>query len=103
MADRQFLEQLTKRLANEGRLIEAGWVSLRLAVIPLNAPPAQLDDMRLAFMAGAQHLFSSMIEMLDPGSQETPDDLRRMDLINDELEAFAKEIELRARKPEGNA
>ncbi len=29
MADRQFLEQLTKRLADEGKLIEAGWVSLR--------------------------------------------------------------------------
>ena len=37
MADRQFLERLTKTLADEGKLIEAGWVSLRLAAIPLDA------------------------------------------------------------------
>lgn len=66
MADRQFLEQLSRRLADEGKLIEAGWVGLRLAAVPLNAPAAQLEEMRNAFMAGAQHLFSSIIRSSIP-------------------------------------
>jgi hypothetical protein len=103
MADRQFLERLTKDLADEGRLIEAGWVSLRLACVPLNAPKTQLDEMRNAFMAGAQHLFASMLGMLDPGVEETPDDMRRMELIHNELEAFRAELELRVAKAKGRA
>ena len=101
MADRHFLEQLTKRLADEGKLIEAGWVSMRLHAIPLNAPASQLHEMRLAFMAGAQHLFASMIGMLDPEPSETPDDMKRMDLINQELDAFLGELELWVAKEEG--
>jgi len=102
MADRQFLEQLTRRLADEGKLIEAGWVALRLQTIPLNAPAVQLQEMRIAYMAGAQHLFASMIGMLEDGGMETKNDLRRMDLIHKELEAFTKELELRIGKPAGS-
>ena len=101
MADRHFLEQLTKRLADDGKLIEAGWVSMRLHAIPLNAPADQLHEMRLAFMAGAQHLFASMIGMLDPEPTETPDDMKRMDLIHQELEAFRGELELWVVKEKG--
>lgn len=104
MADRQFLELLSRRLADEGKLIEAGWISLRIAAVPLNAPPVQLQEMRNAFMAGAQHLFSSIMTILDPGEQETEADMRRMELIARELEEFGKELELRVTKPvAGNA
>jgi hypothetical protein len=103
MADRAHLERLTKQLANEGKLIEAGWVALRLAAIPPNAPAIQLQEMRMAFMAGAQHLFASMIGMLDPGLEETSDDMRRMDLIDEELDAFRQELELWVAKTKGKA
>jgi hypothetical protein len=103
MADRQFLEMLSRKLADEGKLIEAGWVSLRLAAIPLNAPAVQLDNMRMAFMAGAQHLFASMIGMMDPEPDETPDDMRRMDLIHQELESYRKELELMVARTKGSA
>ena len=89
MADRQFLERLSRRLADDGRLIEAGWVALRIQAIPHNAPAVQLQEMRMAFMAGAQHLFASMLGILDPGLEETPDDMRRMDLIHQELAAWS--------------
>jgi hypothetical protein len=59
--------------------------------------------MRLAFMAGAQHLFASIMAFLDPGTEETDADLRRMGLIADELEAFGKELELWVAKTEGAA
>lgn len=103
MADRQFLEQLSKRLADEGKLIEAGWIGLRIAAVPLNAPPIQLEEMRNAFMAGAQHLFSSILTIIDPGEDATPDDMRRMELIANELEAFGEELKLRVAKTGGSA
>jgi hypothetical protein len=101
VADRQFLEQLSRRLADEGKLIEAGWVALRIQTIPLNAPEVQLQEMRMAYMAGAQHLFSSIMTILEPGQDETEADLTRMDLIHKELEVFRKELELRASRPAG--
>jgi hypothetical protein len=88
MADRKYLERLTKELLDKGLLIESGWVSLRLAALPENAPALQLEEMRNAFFAGAQHVFSSIMTMLDPGEEPTDDDLRRMDLIHSELDHF---------------
>jgi hypothetical protein len=103
MADRQYLEQLSKLLADDGRLIEAGWVGMRLLVVPLDAPAIQLNDLRYAFMAGAYHLFSSIMTVLDPGAEETDADLRRMALIHQELDTFRKELELRVAKSAGSA
>jgi hypothetical protein len=90
--DEEFLRKLERQLADDGKLIEAGWVGLQIAAIPPGAPQIQLDEMRMSFFAGAQHLFSSIMSILDPGEEETEDDLRRMDLISDELEAFITEF-----------
>ncbi len=104
MADRAFLERMTRELAEQGKLIEAGWYSLRLAAIAPDAPALQLSEMRMAFFAGAQHLFGSMMGgVLDPDAEPTADDLRRMDLIDAELEAFIKEFELRIQPSKGKA
>ena len=97
------LHHLSCKLADEGRLLEAGWVSLRMAVIPPNAPAIQIDEMRMAYMAGAQHLFASIMTILDPGEEPSEADLRKMDLIGAELDAFAEEMELRIRAPQGSA
>lgn len=93
MADKQFLQQLSKKLADQGNLIEAGWVGFRIAAMPQGASQAQITDTRYAFMAGAAHLFSSIMTVLDPEAEITEDDMRRMDLIHQELEAFGKELE----------
>jgi hypothetical protein len=103
MADRAFLERLSRELADQGRLIEAGWVGYRLMVMSPTAPPIQLDECRLAFMAGSQHLFSSLMNILDPGAEPTDADLRKMDLIELELLKFAEEFELRAVRTKGSA
>jgi hypothetical protein len=102
MADRAYLEQFARKLADEGKLIEAGWVGLRILCVPQTASPAQIDDMRLAFMAGAQHLFVSIMTILDPGTEETAADMARMDLIHRELETVRKELELRVARPKGS-
>ncbi len=96
------LEQWTKQLADEGKLIEAGWVGYQLAVLPPNAPQIQIDECRQAFMAGAQHLFHSIMSILDPGADPTDADLRKMDLIDKELTAFYDHMMLKL-KPEGSS
>jgi hypothetical protein len=88
MADRAHLERLTKELIAAGKLIEAGWISLRIAAVPRDAPPIQLTEMRQAFFAGAHHVFNSIMVVLEPGEEPTDADLDRMDKINAELNAF---------------
>ena len=96
-------DALSKRFADEGRLIEAGWVALRVMAIPPDASEVQLREMRMAYMAGAQHLFASIMGVLDPDGEPTEDDMRRMELISDELDAFAREMNLRSSAAEGSA
>lgn len=102
MITQEQLQQISRDLVDEGKLIEAGFVAMRLAAIPLNAPQAQIDEMRNAFMAGAQHLFASIMSILDPGEEPSDADMRRISLIDDELRAFGHELTARL-KTDGNA
>ena len=101
MADRKFLEEASQKLADKGLLIEAGWLAFRIMFLQ-SAPPVALRLARLAYMSGAQHLFASILAMLESGDEETPADLRRMELIQHELDAFTKELDLLAAKSEGH-
>lgn len=96
MAERAHLERLTRELTDAGLLVESGWVGFRIACDLHDAPKDQLDQMRSAFFAGAQHTFHSITgSLLDPGSEPTDADLRRMDNIDQELRRFIKEFEAR--------
>jgi hypothetical protein len=95
MVDRAYLERLTRELADEGKLVESGWVSLRLMAIPENASALQLEEMRNAFFAGAQHVFGSMMAMFDEGEEATEADMRRMDLMSAELNEFIDKFKLK--------
>jgi len=92
MAD---IDKLTKDLTDKGLLIEAGFVGLRHMAIAKDAPADQVDDMRNAFFAGAQHLLASIMSILDPGEEPTIADLQRMDLIQAELDQFIKDFSAR--------
>jgi len=48
--------------------------------------------MRKAFFMGAQHLYASIMGILEPGAEPTDKDLDRMGLIHNELEAFRMEV-----------
>lgn len=96
-------DALVKKFSDEGKVIEAGFVAMRATIIPANASEGQVSDMRMAYMGGAQHLFASIMAMLDPDSDPTENDLRRMSLIAAELRAFEGELKLRAAKTGGSA
>lgn len=103
MADKAFLERLSRELTDQGKLIEAGWVGLRIAAIPLDASATQLDEMRNAFFAGAQHLFGSIMTVMDPDALPTEKDVERISSIARELRGFIAEFKLRLQPAEGVA
>jgi hypothetical protein len=77
---------------------------LRIATLPADTAPAQLDELRNAFFAGAQHLFASLITILDPGEVEpTAADLAMMDAINVELKLFLDDFTARRLPTKGSA
>lgn len=96
------MQALTRKLTDEGCLIEAGWVGLRTMWLMPDTPDYQVDALRMAFMAGAQHTFTSFLTMLDPGEDPTDADMARMDKIQAELDAFEKELR-RGLPTSGNA
>lgn len=97
--DRDFLRRLERELTDKGKLIEAGWVGLRLAAIPEDAGKQQLESMREAFFAGAQHVFSSILSILDDDREPTEQDLRRMGMIQAELDGFIRDFAKRHKLP----
>lgn len=93
--------EITKDLIDKGKLVEAGFAAFRHFVIPKDAPPIQVAEMRFAFMAGAEHVFSSIITMLDPGDDATEADLSRMDLIHREIEEWRAKLDERLNPTQG--
>jgi hypothetical protein len=89
---RQLAEELTKHATDKGKLLEVGWIAMMLHVIPKDAPDTQVSEMRKAFFMGAEHLFQSIMSILDPGAEPTEKDLERMSLIYAELKTFRKEV-----------
>ena len=103
MADRAYLERLSRELTDSGKLIEVGWIGMRIACDLIDAPSDQLREMRMAFFAGAQHLFGTIMTVLEPGDEPTEKDLQRMDLIHRELDTFIKDFQLRHTPTKGSA
>ena len=97
------VKAVTDAATDEGKIIELGWLALRAQAIPADAPQAQLDGMREAFFAGAQHLLASIMTVLDPGIEPTERDGQRMHSIDRELRAFIDDYVLRHLPTEGRA
>lgn len=95
--------EVTKQFTDKGQLIEAGFAAFHHLVISKGAPPVQVQEMRLAYMAGADHLFSSIMTILDEGQEPTEADLVRMDLIEKELRSWRGRLMERAAPTQGNA
>jgi hypothetical protein len=83
--------KIAKEWADKGKLIEGGW-QIYLAFGLQSASHIQRTEMRKAYFLGAQHLFASIMSIMDKGSEPTEKDLERMTLISNELEDFKKSI-----------
>ena len=95
---RELMEAITRELIDEGRIIEAGFASYKIAVMNPNAGADQIIETRRAFFAGAQHLFASIMSVLEPGSEPTDNDMHRITQIHEELNRFIVELKSKYRE-----
>jgi len=101
--NRAVSDQIAKATADQGRLIEFGWFAAQRVLQWDGKSEAERRDLRLAFYTGAQHLWGSIMGLLDPGVVVTDDDLSRMDLIGEELDSFAREMTALLGEPGGRS
>ena len=87
---RETINNMVKAMTDQGLLIEAGWVAFQhIFMSDPTVTGQQKHDMRIAFFCGAQHIFGSVINMLDPGDEPSDKDLARMDSVSQEIDRFA--------------
>ena len=85
------LDKIVADWTDKGKLIEGGFAAF-VAVELKGVPDEQIRELRKAYMLGAQHLFASIMGILDPGNDPTERDMKRMNLIHEELEAFRRSL-----------
>lgn len=100
---RELAQTIARRLADEGKLIEAGWQLYRLMAIPDVRVISELDRYKDVWDAASQHLFSCIFDIMESGEEETPNDMRRMDNIQAEVDAINRRMELRYGRPKDTA
>ena len=88
----KLIDSITSEWADKGKLIEGGWWAYVATSGLTTAPETQRTEMRKAYMLGAQHLFASLMGILDSDREPTAKDLHRMDLIHQELDAFRRSL-----------
>jgi len=86
------IDKILAEWADKGKIIEGGWMAYVATSGLESAPELQRKEMRKAYLLGAQHLYASIMGIMDPGTEPTDKDMRRMSLIHDELEAFRRSL-----------
>lgn len=84
----QLSDELAKTATDKGKLVEVGWIAMLAHVIPQGMEKEAVAMLRQSFFMGAQHLYASIMCILDPGREPTAQDMARMELIHNELEIF---------------
>lgn len=90
MAKHSILVEFTRQLADKGKVLEAGWQGVEMLL--KGATDAERYQAKMIYYVGAQHIFTSVMNFLDPsvaGNDEpTDEDLSRISKLNDELLAI---------------
>lgn len=72
--------------------LEEGWRLIAGKTVPPDVPEGVRAAMRHFFMMGAGCFFDLMMHRMDPGEDPTSADLRRMDALYAEIEAFRRSM-----------
>ena len=72
-------------------MIERLWDNYRRLAVPDNATPAQVRAVRHAFFAGAAGLWTTLLKVMEEGSEPTEQDLQLAAGVQDEVDAFGQE------------
>lgn len=87
----QLATELARAATDRGQLIELGWIAMLRYVLPKDASDTQVEEMHKAFFMGAEHLYQSVMNIMDDDREPTEKDMTRMAQIHAELEAFRKQ------------
>ncbi|MBW5416078.1 MULTISPECIES: hypothetical protein [unclassified Pseudomonas] len=79
------------------QVILAGWETFRKACIHPDASAAQVSEVQNAFYAGCTLLFSTIMNVLDPGEEITEKDLQVMSNIREEIMAWGQSFKQQGR------
>lgn len=79
---------ISKAVANEGKILEAGWDIACAGMYKQVTDPTVLNLMHECYMGGAQHLFSTIMQALSEGNEVSDGDEAMMNSVLDELEAW---------------
>jgi hypothetical protein len=77
-------------------MITEAWEDYAAKVLPPGAPEVQRTECRRAFWAGAAACFFGVLRRLDGGTEPTESDLRFMDEVKTEFDAYAAECKAQA-------
>lgn len=82
------------------KYIERGWLSYRAMVVPADAGEVQVNETKQAFYAGASILFTTLMQpgVLDPGLEETENDMKKMADLQAEIDAFGQLLDKKVLK-----
>lgn len=97
---KQAYDQLLKSASDKGLVLELGCLAMLACFKP---SPEQVGDMRLAYFAGAQHLFATMMTIMDSDREPTPQDMVRMSKIDAEISLAEQALKLRGMSVKGHA
>lgn len=77
------------------KYIERGWLSYRELAVPADAGEVQVKETKQAFYAGASILFTTLMQpgVLDPGTEETDADMKKMADLQAEIDAFGQALD----------
>lgn len=87
-------DDIVRSAGNAGLLVETGWQIHKGIILQIADNDPRLFDIRLAFMAGAEHVFTSLIGMMDEGDEITDGDMKKMALLDQEIGKIRAELEL---------
>lgn len=87
----RYADEIAKDWIEKGKLIEGGFRVMRqlmLRDMDHSSKEAFEAAAHKIFFLGADHLFSTIIRVMDDGHEPTDDDMKRMTLLHEELAAF---------------
>lgn len=102
--DEQTVKAIVEKIADEGRIIRDGWEAFYIQTIPGDTPISEVAAMRYAYLAGAQHLWGAINAFIDLTNKEAAElSMRRLQLVEAELQGVAQELALRYAEPQGQS
>lgn len=76
------------------RRVLAQWNQFRAMVMPHDAPPVQVMEMKRAFYAGAECALNRLASEMSSGdSLDDPNDERVLQEVNQEFQEFAEDVQ----------